>query len=75
MDHYHIAVFDIGKSHLAEAIGHEAALKNIDVLYRNTYELFKWLHSGRADGSFDRRIAQIKTVPLWTGLSIGQSRS
>lgn len=54
----------VGKSHLAEAIGHEAALKNIDVLYRNTYELFKWLHSGRADGSFDRRIAQIKTVPL-----------
>ena len=39
-------------------------MKNIDVLYRNTYELFKWLHSGRADGSFDRRIAQIKTVPL-----------
>lgn len=54
----------VGKSHLAQAIGHEAALKNIDVLYRNTYELFKWINAGRADGSLERRIAGIKAVPL-----------
>jgi DNA replication protein DnaC len=30
----------VGKSHLAQALGHEAARRGVDVLFRNTHELF-----------------------------------
>jgi DNA replication protein DnaC len=54
----------VGKSHLSQAIGNEACMKNIDVLYRGTHELLQWIHSGRADGSAERRMATVKTIPL-----------
>ena len=54
----------VGKTHLYQAIGNEACLKNIDVLYRGTHELLQWIHSGRADGSAERRMAMVKTIPL-----------
>jgi DNA replication protein DnaC len=54
----------VGKSHLAQAIGYEACLRGHDVLYRNTYSLFKWVHAGNADDSHDRRLNLFKTVPL-----------
>jgi DNA replication protein DnaC len=40
----------VGKSHLSQALGNEASLKNIDVMYRGTHELLKWINAGRADG-------------------------
>jgi DNA replication protein DnaC len=40
----------VGKSHLSQALGNEACLKNIDVMYRGTHELLKWINAGRADG-------------------------
>jgi DNA replication protein DnaC len=54
----------VGKSHVSQAIGHEACLKGYDVLYYNTYELFKWIRAGKADESYDRRFSQIKSVSL-----------
>ena len=54
----------VGKSHLAQALDHEAYLRCYDALYRNTYALFKWLHAGRADDSHERRMAKIRSVPL-----------
>ena len=54
----------VGKSHLAQAIGHEACRKGYDTLYYNTYNIFKWINSGRGDGSYERRIKQIAKIPL-----------
>ena len=54
----------VGKSHLSQAIGHEACLRGHDVLYYNTHALFKWIHAGRGDGSHERRFSQTKSVPL-----------
>lgn len=54
----------VGKSHLSQAIAHEAALKGIDVIYRNTYELFQWINAGHADGTHERRLSQMKSIPL-----------
>lgn len=54
----------VGKSHLAQAIGHEACRRGIVTLYRNTYSLFKWLHAGHGDGTHERRMKLIITTPL-----------
>jgi DNA replication protein DnaC len=54
----------VGKSHLAQALGHEACRRGIATLYRNTYNLFKWLNAGHGDGTHERRMKQIITVPL-----------
>lgn len=54
----------VGKSHLAQALGHEACRRGIVTLYRNTYRLFKWLHAGHGDGTYERRMKQIITTPL-----------
>jgi len=54
----------VGKSHLSQALGNEACLKNIDVLYRGTHELLKWINAGRADGIVERRLQVVRTVPL-----------
>jgi DNA replication protein DnaC len=54
----------VGKSHLACALGHEACWRGIDVLFRRTYALLKWLGSGRADGTFERKLKSLADVPL-----------
>jgi DNA replication protein DnaC len=54
----------VGKTHLACALGHEAARRGVDVLFRRTYALLKWLGSGRADGTFDRKLKSLADVPL-----------
>lgn len=54
----------VGKSHLACALGHEACRRGIDVLFRRTYALLKWLGSGRADGTFERKLKSIAEAPL-----------
>lgn len=54
----------VGKSHLAEAIGHEACRRGIDVLYYRTHKLFEWINGGRGDGSHKRKLDQIIKIPL-----------
>lgn len=54
----------VGKTHLATAIGHRACRQGIDVLFRRTHTLLRWLGSGRADNTFDRKLKFLAGVPL-----------
>lgn len=54
----------VGKSHVAQAIGHEATRRGFEVLYRRTCTLFDWIHAGVGDGTHERRLKQVCTVPL-----------
>jgi DNA replication protein DnaC len=46
----------VGKTHLAQALGHEAVRRGYDVLFVRTAAMLGHLHGGRADGSYDRRL-------------------
>lgn len=54
----------VGKSHLAQAIGHQACRNGHDVLFYCTYQLFEWIYAGRGDGSHKRRLAHAIKIPL-----------
>ncbi|MBA3817155.1 MAG: ATP-binding protein [Parachlamydiaceae bacterium] len=54
----------VGKSHIAESLGHEACRRGIDVLYYRTHKLFDWIQAGRGDGSYKRRMDKIIRIPL-----------
>ena len=47
----------VGKSHLAQALAHEACRQGYDVLFTSTHKMLQYLNGGRADGSFERRLA------------------
>lgn len=53
-----------GKSHLAQALGHEACRRERDVLYYCTYQLLDWIHSGRGDGTHKRKLAHAIKIPV-----------
>lgn len=48
----------VGKSHLAQALGHEACRQGYDVVFITTHKMLQHLTGGRADGSYTRRLAQ-----------------
>ena len=54
----------VGKSHLGQALGHEACRRGHEVLYRRTSSLAAWVQAGRGDGSRDRRLRQLASVQL-----------
>lgn len=54
----------VGKSHLAQAIGHEACRRDLDVLFYDTYQLLEWIYSGRGDGTYKKRLAKVCNVPI-----------
>lgn len=45
-----------GKTHLAQALGHEACRQGLSVLFINTHKMLQHLGGGRADHSFERRL-------------------
>lgn len=47
----------VGKSHLAQAIAHQAARQGFDILLTTAHGMLSHLHAGRADGSQERRLA------------------
>ena len=47
----------VGKSHLAQALAHEACRQGCDVLFVNTHKMLQHLHGGRADGTWEKRLA------------------
>ena len=53
-----------GKSHLAQALGHEACRKGYQALLVDTDKMLKHLNGGRADGSWDRRLASYLRADL-----------
>jgi DNA replication protein DnaC len=46
----------VGKSHLAQALGQEAARQGLDVLFTSVQKMLSHLNGGRADGSWERRM-------------------
>jgi DNA replication protein DnaC len=47
----------VGKTHLAQALGQEAARQGCDVLFTGVQKMLQHLNGGRADGSWERRMA------------------
>jgi DNA replication protein DnaC len=45
----------VGKTHLAQALGHEACRQGHDVLFVNTQTMLQHINGGRADGTLERR--------------------
>jgi DNA replication protein DnaC len=45
-----------GKTHLAQALSHEACRQGFDVLFVNTHKMLQHLNGGRADGTLERRL-------------------
>lgn len=46
----------VGKSHLAQALGHEACRRGFDAVFVRTSTMLAHLHAGRADGTYERRL-------------------
>jgi DNA replication protein DnaC len=46
----------VGKTHLAQALGQEAARQSFQVLFVNTHKMLQHIHGGRADSSWERRL-------------------
>jgi len=46
----------VGKSHLAQALAHEAARQGFDILLTGAQQMLTHIHAGRADGSEGRRL-------------------
>lgn len=45
-----------GKTHLAQALAHEACRQGFDALFTSTHKMLQHIHGGRADGTYDRRL-------------------
>lgn len=56
----------IGKTHLAQALAHQACRRGYKALYVNTYKMLQHINGGRADGTLERRF---KTY-LWPDLLV-----
>jgi DNA replication protein DnaC len=46
----------VGKSHLAQALAHEACVQGFNVLFVQTHKMLQHIHGGRADDTRDRRL-------------------
>jgi len=45
-----------GKTHLAQAIVHEAARQGFDAVFTTTHKMLQHINGGRADGTWERRV-------------------
>jgi DNA replication protein DnaC len=45
----------VGKTHLAQALTHEACRRGYSALFVNTYKMLQHINGGRADGTLERR--------------------
>ena len=54
----------VGKSHMAQALGHIACRMGYDVLYTKAAKMFRYLNGGRADNSWDTRIKRHTVADL-----------
>jgi DNA replication protein DnaC len=46
----------VGKTHLAQALTHEACRRGYSALFTNTYKMLQRINGGRADGTLERRL-------------------
>lgn len=54
----------IGKSHLAQALGHCAVRQGVDVVFTTCTQLTHSLNAARATGTYERKLASLARVPL-----------
>lgn len=54
----------VGKTHIAQALGHIACRMGHDVIFTKAANMFRYLHGGRADQSWERRIKQYTSIDL-----------
>jgi len=54
----------VGKSHVAQAIGHRACIAGHNVLYTSAHDMLTQLRASRADDSLDRRMLRLVTPDL-----------
>jgi DNA replication protein DnaC len=54
----------VGKSHVAQALGHIACRMGYDVLYTKAAKMFRYLNGGRADNSWEMRIKRHTATDL-----------
>jgi DNA replication protein DnaC len=54
----------VGKSHLAQALGHRACRAGHSVLYTGTNEMLNQLRAARGDGSYDKRLLRFTAPDL-----------
>jgi len=45
----------VGKTHLAQALTHEACRRDYKALFVNTYRMLRHINGGRVDGTYERR--------------------
>lgn len=54
----------VGKTHIAQALGHIACRMGFDVIFTKAANMFRYLHGGRADQTWERRIKQYTSINL-----------
>lgn len=54
----------VGKSHLAQALGHQACRNGHEVRFYCTYQLFDWIYNGRGDGTHKKRLSSVIKMPI-----------
>lgn len=54
----------VGKSHLAQALGHQACRNGHEVLFCCTYQMFEWIYNGRGDGTHKKRLSHVVKMPI-----------
>ncbi|MFY2557337.1 ATP-binding protein [Corallococcus terminator] len=54
----------VGKSHLAQSLGHRACRAGYSTLYVGTHELLMQLRAARGDGSYDKRLLRFTSPDL-----------
>lgn len=54
----------VGKSHLAQAIGHRACRAGYSVLYTQAHQMLAQLRAARADNTWDKKLARLTGVDL-----------
>lgn len=54
----------VGKSHIAQALGHRACRAGYTVFYVSAQDVLKQLHASRADNTHDKKLARLAEVDL-----------
>jgi DNA replication protein DnaC len=60
-EHYVTGATGVGKSHLAQALGHRACRAGFTAAYVGAHELLIQLRAARGEGSFEKRILRFTT--------------
>ncbi len=64
----------VGKSHLAQALGHEACRNGYDVLFTSAHKMLLHLNDVRADGAYARRLSTYTSQELTSSTTLASSQ-